>query len=129
MTTTPNKPSEVLEKILEEFIDAAFTEKRLDGNMAWVPLLILDDFDQEGLVAAILAWHKRDTQTAIDTAVEQARIDEREFSWKLINDIRYQNITLDFAKNLTLERLAALQVEQEMRLTPPPVEHKAEETE
>ena len=40
------------------------------------------------------------------------RIDERQFTWDLINNIRYQKTTLEVAKHLTLDRLTNLQVAQ-----------------
>lgn len=42
------------------------------------------------------------------------RIEERKHTWQLINDIRYQNISLDFARSVSLERLSALEAEQEV---------------
>lgn len=50
-----------------------------------------------------------------DTRALEARIDERDHTWKLINDIRYQNITLDFAREVADERLVKLQVEADLR--------------
>lgn len=47
-------------------------------------------------------------------AVLEARIQEREHTWQLINDIRYQNVSLDFAKNVSLERLSNAQVDQQL---------------
>jgi hypothetical protein len=64
----------------------------------------------------------------IQQEVESARIEERGHTCKLINDLRYQVVTLDFAKELSLERLTTLQVEQEMRLiqtNSPPAEQEA----
>ena len=42
------------------------------------------------------------------------QIAEREHTWNLINDIRYQNVTLDFAKEMSLERLTAAQVDLQL---------------
>lgn len=53
------------------------------------------------------------------------RIEEREHEWRMVNDLRYQNISLDFAKEVALERLSKVQVERDM-LTPPTSEAQDE---
>ena len=55
--------------------------------------------------------------TAIMDMLRESRIEERDFAWQLINDIRYQHTTLEEAKHTTLERLTELQVEAELQAT------------
>lgn len=63
----------------------------------------------------------RDGKPPADAAIarlklreEQARINEREYTWKLVNDIRYENITLSNARNEANDRLTDLQVKHDM---------------
>jgi hypothetical protein len=52
---------------------------------------------------------------AQDTAAQVAavKVEERQFTWDLINDIRYESVSLESAKDTTLERLSTAQVKQE----------------
>lgn len=55
---------------------------------------------------------------------EDMQITEREYTWKLVNDIRYKNITLEGAKNESLDRLSDLQVKRDMRYLPKEAKEK-----
>lgn len=79
---------------------------------------ILTFFGAHAAARESIQPYKLDASIKLKALVAQqtvaARIDERDYTWKLINAIRYERTSLDTAKNETLERLTTLQVEQQL---------------
>jgi len=55
-----------------------------------------------------------ETLLAINKIVMDKQIEERQFHWDTINAVRYGNMPVDKARNIALDRLTELQVEQEL---------------
>lgn len=77
-----------------------------------------DDLDKilDSHLQEIKAGHDSKLKLALTKYINEQRIAEREYAWKLINDIRYERVTLTEARNLTLHRLSELQVESQLEI-------------